>query len=69
VVDGPSGAGLLATLVANAPANGWEGILLLDQSEGFLVFALMGELKIPLDRDVGRAGCFARGAPGLISVA
>ncbi len=68
LVDVAAGAGGFAALVADASANGREGVFPLDEGEGFIVAALVGELQVAFDGDVGRAGGFARSGAGGIGV-
>jgi hypothetical protein len=64
--DGAAGAGILAALIADTSADGRERILLLDQSQGFLILAFFGQFNIAFNGDMSRAGHLARGRAGLL---
>ena len=68
LVDAAAGAGFLAALVADASADGGEGVVLLDEGEGVFITALGGQFEIALDADMGGAGGFARRGAGRIAV-
>ena len=60
LVDGATGAGILATTVAHATADGREGVLALDEFQGFGIFAFGSFLQIALHGDMGGTGGLAR---------
>ena len=60
LVNGATGAGILATTVAHASADCWEGILAFDELQGFGIFALGGFLQVALYSDMGRTSGLAR---------
>jgi len=59
LLDPAAHAGLLAGVVADAPADGGEGVFLLDELEGFLVLAGGDQGHVALHADVGGAGRLA----------
>ena len=62
-VNVAAGALGLALLVADASADGGEGVLFLYKLKSLGVAALSGELEVALNGNVSRAGCLAgRGA-------
>ena len=67
-VDQPAGTGVLAALVADAAADGGEGVILLDKGQRLVIAALGGHLYVALNGDVGRAGGLAGGGAGVIAV-
>ena len=69
LVDGASGAGVLAALVADPAADGGEGVLGLNHGQGFPVLAVSGQLQVGLNRHMGGTGRLARGAAGRVGVA
>ena len=60
LVDGATGACVLATSVTHATAHGWEGVLTLDKFECLGVFAFSGFLQITLHGNVSRTGGLTR---------
>ena len=60
LVDGTSGAGILAATVAHPSAHCRERVLPLYQLQRLTVFSFRGLLQIALDSDVSRAGSLAR---------
>ena len=66
LLDPAAHAGLLAGMVADPAADAREGVLLLDEPEGFLVFAGCDEGHVALDADVGGAGRLAGGRTQLV---
>ena len=67
-VDQPAGAGVLAALVADAAADGGEGVILLDEGQGLVIAPLGGHLHIALNGDMGRAGSLAGGGAAVVAV-
>ena len=68
LVNGASGAGILAASVTDTSADSRERILLLDESQCLLVFALGSLLQITLYRNVRRTGRLTRSRTGLVAV-
>ena len=68
LVDGTSGAGILAATVAHPSAHCRERVLPLYQLQRLTVFSFRGLLQIALDSDVSRAGSLARGSTGRVAV-
>ena len=68
LIDGPARAGLLAAPVADAAADGREGIVLLDERQRLLIFSLRGQLQIALYGDMRRAGRLARRGALVVAV-
>jgi hypothetical protein len=49
--------------MTDAAAHSWEGVFLLEQFECLIVFSFVDQSDIPLNADMGRAGCLTRGCP------
>ena len=49
-------------------ADGRQGIVLLNQRQGFLITALSRHFQVALHRDVGGAGGFAGGGAGIVAI-
>ena len=64
LVDGATGACVLAALVADAAAHGGERVHGADELDGLLVLALLGLLEVGLDGHVRRASGLAGGRAG-----
>ena len=58
-VDIAAGAGFLAFAVADAAADGGQGVFFLDEFQRLKIASLRGQLQIALHGDVGRAGGLA----------
>ena len=54
-------------MMADASADGGQGVFFLDKLQGFLVFALGSQSHISLDRNVRRAGRLAGGGAALFN--
>ena len=63
-IDAPAGAGVLARFVADAAADGREGVLFLDELESLGIAALRGELYVALHRNMRRTLRLARRGAG-----
>ena len=68
LIHAAPGAGILAALVADAAADGGEGIVLFDQRQRILIFALRRQLQIALDGHMGGAGSFAGSGALVVAV-
>ena len=68
LVHGAARAGILAPAVADAAADGGEGVLFFDQRQRVAVAALGGHFQVALHGNVGRTGRLAGGRAGVIAV-
>ena len=68
LIHGAAGAGVLAPAVADAPADGGEGVLLFNKRQRVAVAALRGHFQIALHGNVRGAGRLAGGRAGVIAV-
>ena len=68
LVNACAGALGLAAFVADASADGGEGVFLLDELKSVGVSALSGELQVALNGHVRRARCLAGGRAGVDGV-
>ena len=68
LVDGATGAGILAATVADTSAHCRERILALDQFQSLRIFAFCRFLQIALHRDMRRTGRFTRRCAGRVAV-
>jgi hypothetical protein len=60
-----AGTDLFTGMMAYPAANAGEGVVLFEQFQGFLVFALIDQGDITLNTDMGRAGGLAGGCAAL----
>ena len=68
LIHAAPGAGILAALVADAAADGGEGIVLFDERQGLLISALGRQLQIALNGHMGGAGGFAGSGALVVAV-
>jgi len=64
LVNGSAGAGVLAVLAADGAADCRERVVLFDELQRVLIFAVAGHLDVALDGDVRGAGHLAGGGAG-----